>query len=174
MLRRCRVFAFAFVAVAIHAALMASPASADLGCGRLGRPACTILRPVAAPAHRWVEADAPACIVIVGGLGSPPTDAFFDPLLADVDTTEDGRSFVKIRFGYDRGDRYRYDTYGAIDVNAASLVSLVRDLDDECFTIDLVAHSMGGVVVDRAFSMGLSSADGVSTYLPLASPHNGA
>jgi hypothetical protein len=33
---------------------------------------------------------------------------------------------------------------------------------------------MGGVVADRAFSMGLSAEDGVATYVALSSPHNGA
>ena len=174
MSRLSSILALALAAAGLQVPLAASPASADPGCAPLGTPACTILRPIAAPAHRRVEASAPSCVVTVGGLGSSPIDGFFDPLLAGARTAEDGRGIVTIRFGYDRSDRHPYDTYGAIDVSAAHLRSLVRDLEDECFAIDVVAHSMGGAVVDRAFSMGMSSRDGVRTYLPLASPHNGS
>ena len=37
-----------------------------------------------------------------------------------------------------------------------------------------MSHSMGGVVVDRAIAGGLSSDDGVVTYVAIASPHSGA
>jgi hypothetical protein len=111
---------------------------------------------------------------VVGGLGSPPNDDFFDPILDRLGTTSDGRPFRAFRFGWDRGDRYRYDTYGAIDRSALTLRALIRDLSDECVTTDVLAHSMGGVVADRAFSMGVSAADGVTAYVPLASPHNGS
>jgi hypothetical protein len=38
----------------------------------------------------------------------------------------------------------------------------------------VVTHSMGGAVTDRAFANGLSSADGVRTYIAIAAPHSGA
>lgn len=110
----------------------------------------------------------------MGGLGSPTNDAFFDPILDGLGRSDDRRVYEMYRFGADRGSSYRYDTLGPIDVNAMELRRLVADLSDECSAIDLVAHSMGGAVVDRAFSMGMSASDGVATYLPLSSPHNGA
>lgn len=171
--------------VACAAALnsFAVPASAEDRCGGPGRPPCTILRPVDPSAPRPVSEDAPECVVIVGGLASPTvahpvngaeTDGFFDPLLSGMSTTANGRAVVPWRFGYDRADRYAYDTEGAIGANARSLRDFVRDLSDECFAIDIVAHSMGGAVTDRAFAMNMGVRDGVATYLPLASPHNGA
>ncbi len=174
MPRPLRLAGAVLALVPVFALAFATTAAADSGCGAIGKPPCTILRPVPAPSHRSVPADAPACVVVVGGLGSPPNDDFFDPILDHLEVAADGRPILNVRFGHDRGDRYGYDTYGAIDRNAAQLRALVRDLSDECFTIDLLAHSMGGVVADRAFSMGLSSTDGVATYVPLSSPHNGS
>jgi hypothetical protein len=40
--------------------------------------------------------------------------------------------------------------------------------------VNIVTHSMGGVVADRAIADGLSAADGVRTYVAIAAPHSGA
>lgn len=168
-----RLVLSAATALALLPAL-ASAAAADPGCGGVGKPPCTILRPVAAPAHRWVDVAAPVCVVAVGGLGSRGDDRFFEPLLDLARVASDGRPIQPYRFGLDRADRYPYDTSGAIDRSASRLRGLLRDLSDECFSVSVVAHSMGGVVADRAFSMGVSAADGVTGYVALSSPHNGA
>lgn len=160
--------------VAVLAGPLASIASADGGCGAAGRPACTILRPAGGPGSpRVVPVDAGECIVLVGGLGSRPDETrdFFRPLIA---TFNDDPRYDIRTFGAERRDAYPYDTYGAIAPNALRLRALIRDLSAECIAIDVVAHSMGGAVADRAFSLGLSARDGVATYLPLSSPHNGA
>lgn len=158
-------------------ALAPAAASADGGkCApRLGRPPCTILRPVPAPGHRWVPYDAPECVLLVGGFGARHQDtaALFERALADLDPAA-GRPFRRVVFGLERAELYPYDTYGPISESAASLRELMRDLADECFAIDLVAHSMGGLVADRALALYPSDADGVLAYLPLAAPHNGA
>lgn len=109
----------------------------------------------------------------VGGLGSNNDDTTF----RDVLTPFAGDPRYEIhRFGSAAEDpaRFPYDTYGALDVNGKKLRDFVRGLSDRCQWIHVVTHSMGGAVADRAFSMGLSTGDGVVTYLPLSAPHNGA
>ena len=142
-----------------------------------GRPACTILRPPPSP-PRTVPLLAPECIVTVGGLASDNDDAArdhdtFGSLTAPF--ASDPRYEVH-RFGSlgEHPEAFPYDTDGAISVNGHVLRDFVRDLSGRCSAIDIVTHSMGGVVADRAFSLGLSAADGVATYLPIAAPHNGA
>jgi hypothetical protein len=163
--------------VALLVGPLATVSRADGGCGVAGRPACTILRPAAVgtASARVVPspADAAECIVLVGGLGSTPeaTRDMFRPLVAPFIT--DPR-YVVYTFGADRPEAYAYATDGAIAQNALQLRAFARDLSDECSAIDVVTHSMGGAVADRAFSLGLSGADGVAAYLPLSSPHNGA
>lgn len=158
--------------------LGAKPASADHGsrCGPLSTPPCTILRPLPATAQLRADADAPECVVTVGGLGSRTDvdDGFFRPLTDPLTHRIEGRPYEVLRFGVDRGGEHSFDTYGAISQNAFELRALVRDLADECHGVDVVAHSMGGAVADRAFSLGLGAPDGVLTYLPLSAPHNGS
>src|SRR5262249_9793686 len=112
---------------------------------------------------------APECIVGVGGLGSKNDDktfvALFDRLKDD---------YAIHRFGNDPHHPAKYDTYGSLDARGLALPDFLRCLAGECRAIHIVAHSMGGDVADRAFSLGLSAADGVVTYLPIATPHNGA
>ena len=179
-----------FFALGIGAALLlcGTTAAADDGATnacttRDGRPSCTILRPPT-PIARVAPPGAPQCIVAVGGLGSDSDDQLptqkdpdprgtFGALLAPFKNDPDFRIH---RFGEsdEHSDRYPYVTNGSIDANGRSLLDFVRSLSGECRAIHIVAHSMGGDVADRAFSLGLSSADGVVTYLPIATPHNGA
>lgn len=170
-----RASRLAVVAVLACAGLLALGirAAADGGrCGERGRPACSILRPPDEDALP-VGSDAflPDCVVLVGGFGSAQGDDTFDRLLAWANADPRYRLW---RFGRDRADRYAYDTTGAIDVSGEDLRSLVRSIRDECAATDIVTHSMGGAVADRAFSMGFVPADRVATYIALAGPHNGA
>lgn len=161
-------------------AVGAVPAHADDGPasgGRpLGRPPFTILRPAdVAELVRRLDAawpGSPECIVALGGLGSKTdgSDTTFSTLLERYETDE---RFRIHRFGVKDPD-FAYDTVGAISVNADHLVGKIRALAAECAAFHVVTHSIGGAVADRAFSKGLSAADGVVTYLPLAGPHNGA
>ena len=135
-------------------------------------PSCTILRPLPLP-KREPPVGAPECIVAVGGLGSSNDDGTFDDLLGSF---RDDPRYVIHRFGStaEHPELYGYDTYGSIDASARALVAFVRSLSPACHAIHIVAHSMGGDVADRAFSLGLSAADGVATYAPISTPHNGA
>lgn len=158
-----------FVLALVLAPAFALPASADDGCGGSGRPTCTILRPPAAQARErssggWGQ----ECIVVVGGLGSPTdgSDAdFFDAVLGDL--AHEPR-FRMIRFGVDDGT---YRTTGDLSRNGEELRSAIGRASDECEAVHVLAHSLGGVVADRALS---KAARGVATYVALASPHNGA
>src|SRR5262249_11880182 len=141
---------------------------------------CTILRPLPAPPRVPPPPGAPECIVAVGGLGSdnddwmkPDKGDTFGALLAPL--RRDPRFSIH-RFGSspEHPDLDPYDTYGSIDANARPLRDFVRSLSSTCFAIHIVAHSMGGDVADRAFTLGLSAADGIKTYLPISTPHNGA
>lgn len=133
-----------------------------------GRPACTILRPVDAPPARGSAPMSGECVVIVGGLGSPTDNSdegFFGAALGDV---ADDERFRTIRFGVDQGS---YDTTGDISRSGEELRSVLDGASDECGSVHLLAHSMGGVVADRALS---KSTRGIATYVALSSPHNGA
>lgn len=158
--------------------LLASPAAAAdrSACTAVrSHHPCTILRPLPG-APRSAPFGTPECIVVVGGLGSRLEEfgRFFDPVVRRLDAAADGTPYRITYFGIDEGETHPFAPYGAIGVNAAHLRGLVRDLADECSAIHVVAHSMGGAVADRAFSMGLSVDDRVATYLPISSPHNGA
>lgn len=75
-------------------------------------------------------------------------------------------------FGTDAA--FPYDTYGHVAVSGRTLRDEIRTLSPQYGAIHIVAHSMGGVVVDQAFASGLSAADGVATYVALSSPHSGS
>lgn len=162
------------IAIALAVALLsplaqAVPADA---CGGRERPVCTILRPAADDARArdpvgWGQ----DCIVVVGGLGSPVDGsdaAYFTAALGDLANSVAHRL---IRFGVDRGS---YDTTGAISRSGAALGSVLRGLSADCDAIHVLAHSMGGAVADRALSKLDPGSLGISTYVALASPHNGA
>jgi hypothetical protein len=107
-------------------------------------------------------------VLFVGGYGSRPNDGAFDELAA--------------RFPADRYDvrrlgddpRFPYDTYGSVDSNAQILTDEIRAIGADYSAVNIVSHSMGGVVTDRAFANGLSAGDGVRTFVALAGPHSGA
>lgn len=157
--------------------LASGPAAADdgplSGVDLAVRPPTTILRPlslgpVVGPAREHLG----ECIVTVGGLGSDPTDPKdrpFDRLLEPY--LKDPRYRV-IPFGTEAG--FAYATRGAVNANAKVLRDQVRAIAPGCAAIHVVAHSMGGLVADRAFARGLSSDQRVATYMPMSAPHNGA
>lgn len=115
-----------------------------------------------APAHKK------ELVIFVGGYGSRPKDGAFDNLAA--------------RFPSDRCDvrrlgddpRFPYDTYGSVDANAQILTDEIRSVGGDYSAVNIVSHSMGGVVTDRAFANGLSAGDGVRTFVAIAGPHSGA
>jgi hypothetical protein len=107
-------------------------------------------------------------VLFVGGYGSRPNDGAFDDLAARFPTD---RYDVR-RLGDD--PRFPYDTYGAVDVNAKILTDEIRAIGADYSAVNIVSHSMGGVVTDRAFANGLSAGDGVRTFVAIAGPHSGA
>ena len=154
----------------VAAALFAFPLLLSLGAAASaddGRPARTVERATELPPRRATSDR--ELVLLVGGLGSSANDATWDALLARY--AGDPRYEVR-RFGAD--PRFRYDTLGALEPNAARLRDEVRALAPRYSAVHLVTHSMGGAVADRAFAQGLSVADGVRTYVALAAPHNGA
>lgn len=104
----------------------------------------------------------------MGGYGSRNDDGAFDALKARFPAD----SYDVLRLGQD--PRFHYDTYGSVDANARVLTEQIRDVASGYAGVNIVSHSMGGVVVDRAIANGLSASDGVRTYVALASPHSGS
>jgi hypothetical protein len=135
------------------------------------RPPLTVLRAVeraaAAPASP-PDVKKKQLIVLVGGYASGDDAHVFDAFRARV-TQENGYDVV--RFGQDLG---AYDTFGAVDANATQLRDTIRSVSTSYDAVHIVTHSMGGVVADRAFALGLSATDGVTTYVAWAAPHDGA
>ena len=164
------------VAVALLPAAGAFPAAGDDGppraVGAAVRPARTILRPVELPELAPDRAPRPSdreVVVLVAGIGSATSDPTWDALIARLRT--DPRYEIR-RFGADPA--YPYDTLGRLPDNADALTAEVRELATRYHGIHLVAHSMGGAVVDTAIARGLSANDGVQTYIALAAPHAGS
>ncbi|MFN2520001.1 MAG: esterase/lipase family protein [Candidatus Limnocylindria bacterium] len=108
-------------------------------------------------------------ILFVGGIGSRTSDTTFDDLM---DTYFGDPRYEVRRLG--SLPDYAYDSHGSLDAAATALVTEIRELGRDYAGVHLIAHSMGGAVVDRAFALGLSHDDGVLTYVALASPHNGS
>jgi hypothetical protein len=125
------------------------------------------VRASSAPA---ISASAPRkeLIVLVGGYASEEDPHIFDAFRARI--AKDG-GYDVVRFGQDLGV---YETLGAVDANAVRLRDSVRTASTGYGGVHLVTHSMGGVVADRAFALGLSAGDGVTTYVAWAAPHDGA
>ena len=118
--------------------------------------------PVRAPAHPK------ELVLFVGGYGSRSDDGAFDELAARFPPDR----YVVRRLGED--PRFPYDTYGGVDANAQILTNEVRAIGGDYSAVNIVSHSMGGVVTDRAFANGLSAKDGVRTFVAIAGPHSGA
>lgn len=107
-------------------------------------------------------------VVLVGGLGSASDDETFK---AFRERLAKESAYDVVRFGQDLGT---YDTLGGVDANAERLRDSVRSASTGYDGVHIVTHSMGGVVADRAFALGLSASDGVTTYVAWAAPHDGA
>src|SRR6266542_2907958 len=133
------------------------------------RPIRTSIRPSELAEPRPVPPSDKIVILLVSGIGSDAHDPTFDALVSAL--LADPRYEVH-RFGGDPA--HPYDTTGSINANADQLTAEIRDLAKTHPKIDIVAHSMGGVVVDAAFRRGLSAGDKVHTYIALASPHDGS
>lgn len=135
------------------------------------RPPLTVLRAAErAPVGPTIGTDPPKkeLIVLIGGYASGSDDHVFDAFRERI--ARDG-GYDVVRFGQDVGS---YDTFGAIDANAEHLRDTLRTLSTGYGGVHIVTHSMGGVVADRAFALGLSAGDGVTTYVAWAAPHDGA
>ena len=164
------------VAVALLPAAGAFPAAGDDGppreVGAAVRPARTVLRPLElselAPNFALRPSDKEV-VVLIAGIGSAASDPTWDALIGRLRT--DPRYEIR-RFGADPA--YPYDTLGRLPDNADALTAEVRDLATRYHGVHLVAHSMGGAVVDTAIARGLSADDGVQTYIALATPHDGS
>jgi len=164
------------VAVALLPAAGAFPAAGDDGPPRTDsatvRPSRTTLRPLDLPelaspvAPRQSDREV---VLLVAGIGSTSSDGTWDALIARLRT--DPRYEIR-RFGAD--PEHPYDTVGRLADNADALTAEVRQLASRYRAVHLVAHSMGGAVVDTAFARGLSANDGVQTYIALAAPHDGS
>jgi len=164
------------VAVAILPAAGAFPAAGDDGppraVGAAVRPARTVLRPLELPEPAPERAPRPSdreVVLLVAGIGSASSDPTWDALISRLWT--DPRYEIR-RFGAD--PTFPYDTLGRLPDNADALTAEVRELSTRYRGVHLVAHSMGGAVVDTAFARGLSADDGVQTYIALAAPHDGS
>ncbi|HUG05756.1 MAG TPA: hypothetical protein VMQ78_04390 [Candidatus Limnocylindria bacterium] len=161
----------ALPALALAASADEGPPLRPVDAGPLLRPPLTVLRAVdRAPTAPATSAKAPKkeLIVLVGGYGSGPDDRTFDAFSARV---ADEGGYDVVRFGQGLGT---YDTFGAVDANAERLRDSIRSVSTGYDGVHIVTHSMGGVVADRAFALGLSVSDGVTTYVAWASPHDGA
>ena len=123
-----------------------------------------------APPTAPPDTHAKEVVILVGGyqscacLNDHDWDTLRDRLLAS--------GYDVVSFGKD--PRHPYDTLGRIEPSAISLRDQARELGTQYGGVHIVAHSMGGVVADRAFVDGLSAADGVLTYVAWSSPHDGS
>lgn len=139
---------------------------------RPDRPTRTVLRPTEVPELAPVRPPVPSAkeaIVLVSGINSFPQDPTFDPLIKQL--LGDPRYEI-YRFGGD--PTHPFDGLGDLDVNARNLTDEVRALGETHPAVHIVAHSMGGAIVDRALANGLSASDGLVTYVALAVPHSGS
>ena len=142
------------------------------------RPPRTVLRatvtaaPAAVPsvvASGGAASAARELIVLVGGLGShkqPDRNPF-----EELQKRLPGATYDVLRFGTDFGV---YNTYDPIDESALNLRDGIRSVSGGYDAVHIVTHSLGGNVADRAFALGLSASDGVTTYVAWAAPHDGA
>ncbi|HEV8656214.1 MAG TPA: hypothetical protein VGR85_11955 [Candidatus Limnocylindria bacterium] len=161
----------ALPAFALVASADEDPPLPPVDAGPPLRPPPTVLRAVErAPAASEIAANAPKkeLIVLVGGYGSGDDRHVFDAFRA---RAAQAGGYDVVLFGQDLG---AYDTFGAVDANAVRLRDSIRSVSTDYGGVHIVTHSMGGVVADRAFALGLSASDGVTTYVAWAAPHDGA
>ena len=138
------------------------------------RPPSVVLRDVAVPSGPAVPTAAAVpptreVVLFVGGYQTCSCDDHsFDAYAARATAA----GYEVKNFGADAA--FPYDTYGHVADSGRTLRDEIRALSAQYAAIHVVAHSLGGVVVDQAFAQGLSAADGVATYVALASPHSGS
>jgi hypothetical protein len=167
----------AMPALALVASADEGPPLPPVDAGPPLRPPTTVLRasvtappaPTPVVASGAVAAPKRELIVLVGGLGTDkrPGDDPFKDFQARIPSD----TYDVMRFGTDFGV---YGTYDPIDENAIHLRDGIRSLSDGYDSVHIVTHSLGGNVADRAFALGLSSTDGVTTYVAWSAPHDGA
>ena len=167
----------AMPALALVASADEGPPLPPVDAGPPLRPPTTVLRaavtapaaptPVVAPGA--AASPTRELIVLVGGLGTDrrPGDNPFKELQARIPSD----TYDVMHFGTDFGV---YSTYDSIDENAEHLRDGIRSLSAGYDSVHIVTHSLGGNVADRAFALGLSSTDGVTTYVAWSAPHDGA
>jgi PGAP1-like protein len=182
------------LALALLPALGALPADADDGrpqSGEAGHPPSPIpipksqLRPSAIqtapipsvapesfslPPRAAHAAAKKELVIFVGGIGSSREQN--DAVCANLRTWFDPDRYEIACFGDDPA--FPFDTSGPIDDSARTLIAQIRSRPSEYSSVDIIGHSMGGVVVDRAITDGLSAEDGVAVSIDIASPHNGS
>ena len=134
-----------------------------------GRPTRTVLRPTEIVDPPPAKLSDKTVVILVSGVGSDAPDGTYDAIVAALDNDP---HYEIHRFGGDRV--HPYDTLGSLDASADQLTAEIRQLAKTHPKIDIVAHSMGGAVVDAAFRRGLSASDKVATYVALATPHDGS
>lgn len=165
----------ALPALALVASADEGPPLPSSDAGPPLRPPLTVLRTSeTTPPHAVVTTTTPAdvpptreLIVLVGGYASGDRPPAFNTFK----TAATSGGYDVVEFGRDFGV---YDTYGPVCENAARLRDAVRTRSAGYGVVHVVTHSMGGVVADCAFALGLSSSDGVATYVAWASPHDGS
>jgi pimeloyl-ACP methyl ester carboxylesterase len=158
----------ALPALALVALADEDPPLRPVDAGPPLRPPLTVLRSVERVPSASAAPNGPQkeLIVLVGGYASEEESHVFDAFRARAQAG----GYDVVEFGRDVGT---YDTFGAIDASAVQLRDTVRTLSTGYGGVHLVTHSMGGNVADRAFDLGLSSSDGVTTYVAWATPHDG-
>ena len=158
----------ALPALALVALADEDPPLPPVDAGPPLRPPLTVLRAVERAPSASAAPNGPQkeLIVLVGGYASEEETYVFDAVRARARA----RGYDVVEFGRDVG---HYDTFGAIDASAVELRDTVRTLSTGYGGVHLVTHSMGGNVADRAFDLGLSASDGVTTYVAWATPHDG-
>ena len=168
----------ALPALALVASADEGPPLPPVDAGPPLRPPSTVLRAVVtappAPTPSVVVSGTVAgpkkeLIVLVGGLGTDKRPG--DNPFKDLQERIPNDAYEVKRFGTDFGV---YNTYDSIDENAEHLRDGIRSLSAGYDSVHIVTHSLGGNVADRAFALGLSSGDGVTTYVAWSAPHDGA
>jgi hypothetical protein len=168
----------AMPALALVASADEGPPLPPVDAGPPLRPPSTVLRaavtapPAPTPAvvvSGTVAGAKKELIVLVGGLGTDKRPA--DNPFKDLQDRIPNDTYDVMRFGTDFGV---YGTYDSIDENAEHLRDGIRSLSAGYDSVHIVTHSLGGNVADRAFALGLSSGDGVTTYVAWSAPHDGA